>query len=80
VPEELSQPNIENLIERKRSWIYRQLAEWRDLNASTVPREYVNAIPIIARPSGMKSIRFCRTIRSGRSGCEKMGRGWGCEN
>jgi predicted metal-dependent hydrolase len=33
---------IEQIIERKRSWIYRSLAEWEDLNRTRVHREYVN--------------------------------------
>ena len=42
VPERLSDEQIEDLLESKRAWIYRGLAEWRDLNASRVEREYVN--------------------------------------
>ena len=30
------------MVESKRLWIYRNLAEWRDLNASSVAREWVN--------------------------------------
>jgi len=33
---------IEQIIEKKRSWIYRNLAEWEDLNRTRVHREYVN--------------------------------------
>lgn len=33
---------IELIIEKKRSWIYRNLAEWEDLNRTRVHREYVN--------------------------------------
>ena len=33
---------IERIIEKKRSWIYRSLAEWEDLNRTRVQREYVN--------------------------------------
>tara|TARA_R110001592_G_scaffold52649_5_gene161243 strand:+ start:2051 stop:2302 length:252 start_codon:yes stop_codon:yes gene_type:complete len=33
---------IEQIIESKRSWIYRNLAEWEDLNRTRVHREYVN--------------------------------------
>ncbi len=40
VPEEVSDERIENLVEAKRSWIYKNLAEWRDLNASRVLRDY----------------------------------------
>jgi predicted metal-dependent hydrolase len=42
VPETLSDPQIDAVIERKRRWIYRHLAQWRDLNATRVRREYVN--------------------------------------
>ena len=30
------------VVESKRMWIYRNLAEWKDLNAATVVREWVN--------------------------------------
>lgn len=33
---------IEQILEKKRSWIYRSLAEWEDLNRTRVHREYVN--------------------------------------
>jgi predicted metal-dependent hydrolase len=42
VPKALSDSQIDALIERKRKWIYRNLAEWRDLNAARVQREYLN--------------------------------------
>jgi len=42
VPEELSKKQIEELLESKRKWIYRNLAERKDLNATRVRREYVN--------------------------------------
>lgn len=42
VPESLSKSQIEELLENKRKWIYRNLAEWHDLNATRVQREYVN--------------------------------------
>lgn len=42
VPENLSKRQIQELIESKRKWIYRNLAEWKDLNAARVRREYVN--------------------------------------
>lgn len=38
VPEE----RIEEIVEAKRKWIYRTLAEWRDLNATSVIREFRN--------------------------------------
>ncbi|KJZ29128.1 M48 family metallopeptidase [Pseudoalteromonas fuliginea] len=33
---------IEEVIEAKRSWIYRNLAEWEDLNRTQLQREFVN--------------------------------------
>lgn len=33
---------VDAVVESKRMWIYRNLAEWRDLNASAVAREWVN--------------------------------------
>jgi predicted metal-dependent hydrolase len=33
---------IEEIVEAKHYWIYRNLAEWRDLNATRVVREYRN--------------------------------------
>jgi len=42
VPEELDESQVEDLLESKRKWIYRNLAEWEDLNATRVQREFVN--------------------------------------
>ena len=39
VPESLSKKQIDDLIESKRRWIYRNLAEWQDLNAARVRRD-----------------------------------------
>lgn len=33
---------VDAVVESKRMWIYRNLAEWRDLNASSVVREWVS--------------------------------------
>ncbi|MBF0266045.1 MAG: M48 family metallopeptidase [Gammaproteobacteria bacterium] len=33
---------IESILESKRSWIYRNLAEWEDLNRTRIEREFVN--------------------------------------
>ena len=41
-PEEVAPERIEDIVESKRYWIYRNLAEWRDLNATRVVREYRN--------------------------------------
>lgn len=77
VPVKLSDPEIDALIESKRAWIYRSLAEWRDLNARRVEREYVNGegflylgrsyrlkrIPRQVEPVLLKEGYFC--LRSG---------------
>lgn len=41
-PKGLSPERVDALVESKRMWIYRSLAEWRDLNATAVVREWVN--------------------------------------
>ena len=41
-PEELPTERIERLVESKEYWIYKNLADWRDLNATRVLREYRN--------------------------------------
>lgn len=41
-PRSIPDERIEDLIEAKRYWIYKNLAEWRDLNATRVLREYRN--------------------------------------
>lgn len=41
-PESLPDQRIEDIVESKRYWIYKILAEWRDLNATRVLREYRN--------------------------------------
>jgi predicted metal-dependent hydrolase len=42
VPETLTDDEIDRLIEEKRGWIYKNLAEWQDLNATRNERDYVN--------------------------------------
>jgi predicted metal-dependent hydrolase len=42
VPRELTDRQITDLLESRRKWIYKNLAEWHDLNATRVEREYVN--------------------------------------
>lgn len=42
VPQSIPPQRIEDLVEAKRFWIYKTLAEWRDLNATKVLREYRN--------------------------------------
>ena len=41
-PEGFSEEQVDAVVESKRMWIYRNLAEWRDLNATAVVREWVN--------------------------------------
>jgi len=41
-PESFSEEQVDAVVESKRMWIYRNLAEWRDLNATAVVREWVN--------------------------------------
>ncbi|ABQ28180.1 M48 family metallopeptidase [Geotalea uraniireducens] len=41
-PESIPDERIEYMVEAKRYWIYKNLAEWRDLNATRVLREYKN--------------------------------------
>ena len=41
-PEPYDMEKIEQILEAKRSWIYRNLAEWEDLNRTRVEREFVN--------------------------------------
>lgn len=41
-PESVPDERIEDLVEAKRYWIYKNLAEWRDINATRVLREYRN--------------------------------------
>ncbi len=41
-PTGLSGDQIDELVTKKRIWIYRNLAEWRDLNATALTRDWVN--------------------------------------
>jgi len=41
-PLEMTPQQIDETVLRKRMWIYRNLAEWRDLNAARVVREWVS--------------------------------------
>ena len=41
-PAHLTEEQADTVVENKRLWIYRNLAEWRDLNATRVVREWVN--------------------------------------
>jgi predicted metal-dependent hydrolase len=42
VPTKLSDAEVDDLIEKKLVWIYKNLAEWCDMNATQVEREFVN--------------------------------------
>ena len=42
VPTSFSDQRVQDLVQAKQLWIYRNLAEWRDLNASRLLREYRN--------------------------------------
>jgi len=41
-PADYTPEQVDAVVESKRMWIYRSLAEWKDLNASAVVREWVN--------------------------------------
>lgn len=41
-PDQWSDEQVQHVLERKRPWIYRGLAEWEDLNATRVEREFVS--------------------------------------
>jgi predicted metal-dependent hydrolase len=41
-PKDLSPDQVDAVVDSKRMWIYRNLAEWHDLNAMAVVREWVN--------------------------------------
>lgn len=56
VPDHLAGAEIEALLEKKRAWIYRAMAEWEDLNGSRVEREFVNgeSFPYLGRSYRLK--------------------------
>jgi len=41
-PRHFSAEQVDAVVESKRMWIYKNLAEWRDMNAARVIREWVN--------------------------------------
>jgi len=41
-PIDYTPEQVDAVVESKRMWIYRSLAEWRDMNASSVVREWVS--------------------------------------
>lgn len=64
---------VDAVVESKRRWIYRNLADWKDLNATAVAREWVNGetflylghgyrLALVSgqdRPLKLKEGRFC---------------------
>jgi len=72
-PKSLPDERVEDLVEAKRYWIFKNLAEWRDLNATRVLREYRNGegflylgrsyrlllVSAQAEPLLLKNGRFC---------------------
>jgi len=79
VPKNLSDRQVEELLEGKRKWIYRGLAEWQDLNARRIHRDYVNGegflylgrsyrlklVPDLAEPLMLKDGYFCLRANNG---------------
>ena len=41
-PKRMTQDQVDEMVFSKRMWIYRNLAEWRDLNATRITREWVS--------------------------------------
>jgi predicted metal-dependent hydrolase len=72
-PKGVTKQRVEEIVESKKLWIYKNLAEWRDLNATRVVREYRNGegflylgrsyrLLLVARqeePLLLKGGRFC---------------------
>ena len=72
-PHSVPRERIEEIVDAKRYWIYKNLAEWRDLNATKVIREYRNGegflylgrayrlllVPEQEQPVMLKGGRFC---------------------
>jgi len=57
-PELISMAKIEEIIESKRLWIYKGLAEWEDLNAKRIKREFVagESFPYLGRNYRLKIV------------------------
>ncbi len=72
-PASYTPEQVDALVESKRLWIYRNLAEWKDLNATAVAREWVNGETFLylggayrltlvsgqGKPLKLKDGRFC---------------------
>lgn len=57
-PEGYDSEKIEQILEQKRSWIYRNLAEWEDLNRAHVERQFVSGegLPYLGSNYGLKLV------------------------
>lgn len=85
VPEHLTEEQADAVVEHKRLWIYRNLAEWRDLNAARVVREWVNGEGFLylgcayrllltqeqVEPLKLKDGRFCLQRKTVEAGGEE---------
>ena len=72
-PTGLTPEQVDALVDSRRMWIYRNLAEWKDLNAAAVAREWFNGetflylgktyrlslVPDQDRPLKLQDGRFC---------------------
>lgn len=79
VPEKLTIRQVEGLLEGKRKWIYRNLAEWEELNSRKTRRDYVNGegflylgrtyrlklVPELDEPLMLKDGYFCLRSSNG---------------
>ena len=53
-PLQMTPEQVDETVRSKRMWIYRNLAEWRDLNATSVVREWVNGESFLYLGSGYR--------------------------
>lgn len=53
-PKLMTPEQVDDTVLSKRMWIYRNLAEWRDLNATRVVREWVNGETFLYLGSGYR--------------------------
>lgn len=53
-PQRMTPDQVDETVFSKRMWIYRNLAEWRDLNATRVVREWVNGETFLYLGSGYR--------------------------
>ena len=73
IPRELPTEQVDQILAAKRLWIHRNLAEWRELNAARITREFRNGegflylgrsyrlllVPDQEEPISLKAGRFC---------------------